>query len=622
MKNLLQFCLLSLFSLFNNAYCQSVSYETESMTKGGPYSSIVTTPFNGMGLYGNGDFASSTALLPTVPGQYNVQVIGASSNSSLANVSLEVDGVEVASFGFTGATATTTSKSIAFTGNASKPFKLILKNDTGANDTFIDKITFTYTGTVAPPRAAPVIPAVGAVASGVYRNMFVEAGYTAQQATTKINSAFIQLFYGNDTSERVYYPVGTDEAYILDTGNSDVRSEGMSYGMMICVQMNKKAEFDRIWKWAYNNMRHASGARKGCFAWQCNTSGAKIDNNSASDGEEYFATALYFASKRWGNGQGIFNYATEANNLLKDMQSKENPIVESVTNIFNTTEKKVVFVPYASAANFTDPSYHLPAFYEVWASVANTNNSFWSAVATTSRAFFLTTADINTGLMPDYAKFNGQPENQGGHGDFRFDAFRCIMNMAVDYAWYKKSDNEKILSKRIQSFFKKEGMTSYVNQYSITGTRLSTDRSPGLIACNAVGSLASDSVDAWEFIDQLYNTNTPSGQYRYYDGLLYMMSLLHVGGQFKAYLPGTLSVADNNFDNLQVYPNPTKDIFNISSNDIIDNVEVYNMVGQNIFNKKDIANNINVDFSNYTDGLYLVKIHSDNKVKTIKVVKK
>ena len=53
------------------------------------------------------------------------------------------------------------------------------------------------------------------------------------------------------SNNKVYYDQGS-EAYILDTGNNDVRSEGMSYGMMICVQTNHKTEFDKIWKWAKN----------------------------------------------------------------------------------------------------------------------------------------------------------------------------------------------------------------------------------------------------------------------------------------------------------------------------------------------------------------------------------
>jgi endo-1,4-beta-D-glucanase Y len=397
---------------------------------------------------------------------------------------------------------------------------------------------------------------------------------------------------------------------------------------MICVQMNKKAEFDKIWNWANTYMRHTSGPRKGYFAWKCSTSGNKMDANPASDGEEYFATALLFASKRWGNGTGIYNYGAQANTILIDMQNKENPIVDSVTNMFNKTQNQVVFVPYASAAIFTDPSYHLPAFYEIWAVSANTNRPFWTAVANKSRAFFPTTANATTGLMPDYAKFNGQPQVEGGHESFRFDAWRCIMNMALDYSWYKKSDNERILSKRIHSFFKGKGMTSYVNQYTLSGTSLSGDRSPGLIACNAVGALASDSVDAWGFIDQFYNTGIPSGQYRYYDGLLYMMSMLQVAGQFRAYIPSitakqtaTLAIATET-DEIFLSSNPATNgnvsLKGLSAAQNYD-ITILNLNGQVVGSQK--INNVetqDISLKNVSKGLYFVNVKNEITDKTIK----
>lgn len=45
-----------------------------------------------------------------------------------------------------------------------------------------------------------------------------------------------------------YHPVGEDMGCLEDPGNHDVRTEGMSYGMMMCVQLDMKEEFDRIWK--------------------------------------------------------------------------------------------------------------------------------------------------------------------------------------------------------------------------------------------------------------------------------------------------------------------------------------------------------------------------------------
>jgi oligosaccharide reducing-end xylanase len=87
-------------------------------------------------------------------------------------------------------------------------------------------------------------------------------------------------------------------AYLLDTGYEDVRTEGMSYGMMIAVQLDKKEEFDRIWKWTKTYMYNAEGPNAGYFAWHCNPDGSVIDSNPATDGEEWFVMALFFAAAR------------------------------------------------------------------------------------------------------------------------------------------------------------------------------------------------------------------------------------------------------------------------------------------------------------------------------------
>ena len=64
-----------------------------------------------------------------------------------------------------------------------------------------------------------------------YRNMFMEVGIEENDIAQRLEDIKDYYFYGGD-DERVYYPVGTDMGYICDTGNNDVRTEGMSYGMM------------------------------------------------------------------------------------------------------------------------------------------------------------------------------------------------------------------------------------------------------------------------------------------------------------------------------------------------------------------------------------------------------
>ncbi|OPZ83992.1 MAG: Reducing end xylose-releasing exo-oligoxylanase [Firmicutes bacterium ADurb.Bin419] len=386
--------------------------------------------------------------------------------------------------------------------------------------------------------SAATPPSVGAYESNTYRNLFSEIGKSQTEIDGKLEKAFNQLFYGNDSSERLFYPVGTDMAYIKDIGNGDVRSEGMSYGMMICVQMDKQKEFNMLWKWAKEYMYHKDGNFKGFFAWQCETSGSKKDNTPASDGEEYFAMSLFFASHRWGDGEGIFNYKAEAQSILDAMLHQADDGVGE--NMFDKNNKMVVFCPIGDAAKFSDPSYHLPGFYELWALWADKDNSFWSEAASVSRKYFQKSTNSTTGLAPDYANFDGSPKEvswSSGHGDFRFDAWRVAGNIGFDYSWWAKDTWQNTFADRLQSFFYKEGISSYGNQFTLSGSKLSSDHSPGLVAMNAVVSLAATTDKSEEFVEELWKLSIPSGQWRYYDGMLYMMALLHSSGNFKIWKP-------------------------------------------------------------------------------------
>ncbi len=64
------------------------------------------------------------------------------------------------------------------------------------------------------------------------------------------------------------------------------------------------------------------GPAKNYFAWSCQTNGKRNAEGPAPDGEEYFAMALFFASKRWGDGDGIFCYSKEAQNILRSVYTR------------------------------------------------------------------------------------------------------------------------------------------------------------------------------------------------------------------------------------------------------------------------------------------------------------
>lgn len=145
----------------------------------------------------------------------------------------------------------------------------------------------------------------GAYQTGIYRNVLKECGYDETAIGERLEQTFETIFYGTE-AQRFYHEAGGDMAYLEDTGNHDVRTEGMSYGMMVCVQMDKKAEFDRLWKWVRTYMYIPAGPCRNYFAWSCSTDGTHNAEGPAPDGEEYFAMALFFASARLGGRRRYF----------------------------------------------------------------------------------------------------------------------------------------------------------------------------------------------------------------------------------------------------------------------------------------------------------------------------
>jgi len=395
----------------------------------------------------------------------------------------------------------------------------------------------------------------GAFVTGKYRNLFVEAGHSEEEVAAKISKAYQQLFHGDPNTEALYYPAGSNAdgplAYMPDINHNDVRSEGMSYGMMIAVQLDKKAEFDALWNWSRTYMYHDDPRHPtyGFFSWQMRYDGTAMSELPAPDGEEYYAMALYFAAGRWGSGTGIYNYKAQADRLLSDMVHREwiTGMVkgrfareQTVGREVDVEHAMILFSPDSMRNHMTDPSYHLPAFYELWARWGpREDRAFWHRAATVSRDFFQRTTHPRTGLAPNYANFDGTPYASLGRSDaFRHDAWRTAGNWAVDWSWWAKDPRERVLSDRIQAFFESRGMDTYPDQYELDGTALSKVHSTGLVGTNAVASLAAtNGPRARKFVEALWNAEVPSGRGRYYDGLLYFMSLLHCSGQFRIWTP-------------------------------------------------------------------------------------
>ncbi len=437
----------------------------------------------------------------------------------------------------------------------------------------------------------------GAYKTKQYRDLFAEQGHTPAESRAKIEKAFQQLFHGDGQEERIYFETGANAngplAYVTDWANNDARTEGMSYGMMIAVQMNKKREFDAILNWAntYMLITDPRNPSVGYFAWSMNTDGTPRSTGAAPDGEEYFVMALYFAAHRWGNGHGIYNYQAEADKLLRRMRHHpvlsgtspfrihtddppftppdhpwpspnnkareqaaaakgdtvpvfhapwEMPRTENIGPMVDEEHFMIRFIPNVDVG-FTDASYHLPAFYELWARWGPAEDrAFWAKAADVSRYLFWNVTGPDTGLTPDRSNFDGRQivDRSGTPTPFSYDSWRSVSNWSVDYSWWRKDPHEAVLSDRIQKFLYGQGVSTFADRYTLDGKPLSTRHSTGMLATTAVGSFAATSGETTKtFIEELWNTPVPSGEQRYYDGMLYLMSMLHCSGTFRIIEP-------------------------------------------------------------------------------------
>lgn len=378
-----------------------------------------------------------------------------------------------------------------------------------------------------------------------YRNLFKEAGYSQAEIDKKLAKAYYDIFEG---PQRVYFEEGDTLGYVSDVKNKDARTEGMSYGMMVAVQLNKKEVFDRLWRWSVKYMQHQDGPREGYFAWSVNPLTKKKNaQGSASDGELYYITSLLFASNKWGNDTGI-HYYNEARRILDAMWKKDG--TNNIHNLINTEHKQISFVPESGGYNWTDPSYHLPAFYEIWALYAKDGHEqFYKDCADVSRQFLHKACHPITGLTADYTEFNGEPHSTPWMpAAFRYDSWRVPMNIAMDYTWYGKDKKwQEDYARKFQDFLRNKGMDTYVDQYNLDGSTpewilqagpvKKLRHSIGLVSTAATASLVNPDKKSLDFVHAIWNAKLEpyeDGYFDpYYDGLMYLFSLMHLSGNYQ-----------------------------------------------------------------------------------------
>lgn len=372
----------------------------------------------------------------------------------------------------------------------------------------------------------------GAFFTGSYQNLFIEIGKTEEEIDSRIKQAFETLFF--DKNEKIYVELGEDKGYMLDTGNNDARSEGMSYGMMMAVQMDRKDIFDRLWLFSKTYMYQSNGKYEGYFAWSVATDGTKNAEGPAPDGEEYFALALFFASDRWGDGEAPYDYSVQARDILKHCIHQAE-LTEDGNPMWEPENHYIKFVPETP---FSDPSYHLPHFYEIFALRADIEDrEFWKTAAEESRKYLHLSCHPVTGMASEYAEYDGSPKRLFHDGQFYSDAYRVAMNIGLDASWFHKDETLGDIVDKLQSFFSENTKLGEYNNYMMDGTALEQPalHPLAIIATNAAGSLATKGQYHLAWVEDFWNTSLRKGERRYYDNCLYFFVLLMLSGKYKIY---------------------------------------------------------------------------------------
>lgn len=368
--------------------------------------------------------------------------------------------------------------------------------------------------------------------TGIYPNLLKEAGLTEEEIDRKIQEAFHTIFF--DENEKFYFEADEDKGYMLDTGNMDARTEGMSYGMMMAVQMDRKDIFDRLWLFSKTYMYQSSGKYEGYFAWSVAVDGKKNAEGPAPDGEEYYALALFFAAGRWGDGAAPFDYSTQAREILRHCVHQAE-LVLGGEPMWNPDNHYIKFVPEAP---FSDPSYHLPHFYELFAVRADEEDKeFWQEAARSSRRYLKLSCHPVTGMAPEYAEFDGRPKRLFHDGQYYSDAYRVAMNLGLDAAWFPGDGELGDIIDKLQTFFCEKTKRKEYHNYLIDGTALDQPalHPVAIIATNAAGSLAAGGKYRMECVNNFLNTPLRKGERRYYDNCLYFFCLLMLGGRYRIY---------------------------------------------------------------------------------------
>ncbi len=172
-------------------------------------------------------------------------------------------------------------------------------------------------------------------------------------------------------------------------------------------------------------------------------------------------------------------------------------------------------------------------------------------------------------------------------------------------------------------FFETIGLMDVVNDYHIYSVNWSTNKIVFLVDDVPYYSVTKTQMEAqggtWVFdLDQYLLLNVAVGGFAGTPDDTDFNDSAMVIDYVKVYQQDNLSLDDNQLAKIKVTPNPANDYLDIMSNNSIDKVEVYSILGQKVIEILNVEKRISTN--NLQNGMYVIKVYSGNNVDSQKVI--
>ncbi len=322
---------------------------------------------------------------------------------------------------------------------------------------------------------------------------------------------------------------------LFDGEARETVSEGIGYGMLLAVNFNDPDLFYDLYKYYKLHLND-----NGLMKWRIQEDGSVIDSlghhNSATDGDEDIAFALFLADYQWVS-DGYRYYTRNDINFLDEA-------VTLINNIFDHEVEPGTFVlkpgDVWGGSYATNPSYFAPAYYRIFKAI--TGNADWQKVIEKNYEILEASADSSTGLVPDWCTGSGSHPAQCSqydppncvyqNDDYSFDAARVPLRVAMDYIWFGNS-RAKAIAEKITGFIEGVGVNNIKEGYYLNGAPLnSNSHAVGtFVSTFGVGAMAADASHQ-QIVDDLYSKNVSVSGDNYFNMTLRTMGLFLQNGSF------------------------------------------------------------------------------------------